>query len=183
MNNLRWILAVLILISVVSLYVVRSKGVQMGQAFEDMICSDDETTKLTAIILSAELENNHIQDLISQRLPKAKGVERIAIMYSLYAHNGNLEREFVDSIPVDEEGIIDFLNVESPLGSYFSAPYLRIINAIGDISMHNDEAFEKLKRIYTYSDGWQGDLILEMVMSAERRRGKDTDLLLDSLQQ
>lgn len=183
MKNLRWILPILILCSVVSFQVVKSEGVQMGQAFEEMISSDDEPTKLTAIILSAELEDNLIQDLILKRLANASDVECVAIMYSLYMHNGNREQDFVDSIPVDEQGIVKLLKIESPLGSHFRAPYLRIIKAIGDISMHNDAALDKLKRIYAYSDGWQGDSILEMVMNAERRRGTDTDSLLDSLQQ
>jgi hypothetical protein len=85
---------------------------------------------LTAIIISADLEDTQIQDVISKRLPNAKGVERVAIMYSMYMHNGNLEHEFIDSIPVDEQGIRNLLKVESPLGSYFRAPYLRIIKAM-----------------------------------------------------
>ena len=183
MKKLRWIFLILILYSAVSFYFVKSDDIQIGQAFEEMIRSNDETTRLTAIILSADLEDDHLQDLILNILTKAQGVERVAIMYSLYMHNGNQEHEFVDSIPVDEQGIRNLLNVESPLGSHFRAPYLRIIKALGDISVHDDAALGKLKRIYAYSDGWQGDSILEMIMNAERRRGNDTDLLLDSLQQ
>ncbi len=183
MKYLRWMVPILIVFSVIPFCFSKNDDVQMGRAFEEMICSHDETTKLTAIILSADLEDTQIQDVISKRLPNAKGVERVAIMYSMYMHNGNLEHEFIDSIPVDEQGIRNLLKVESPLGSYFRAPYLRIIKAIGEISMYNDMALNKLKRIYAYSDGWQGDSILEMIMNAERRRGTDTDLLLDSLQQ
>jgi 3-oxoacyl-ACP reductase-like protein len=182
MKNLRWVLPIIILFFVTLFFFLNSDGVQMGQAFEEMFRSRDATTKLTAIILSADLEDIQVQDVLSKLLPEAKGVERIAIMYSLYMHNGNLEHEFVDSIPVDEQGIKNLLSVESPLGSYFRAPFLRIIKTLGSIAMHDDVALDKLKRIYSYSDGWQGDSILEMILDAERRRGKDTDLFLKSLQ-
>ena len=183
MKLFRLILPILIIFLVLLFFYRRSDDVQMGKAFEKMIRSRDDTTKFTAIILSADLEENHVQDVILKRLPEAKDVERLAIMYSLYMHDANLEEEFVDSIPGDEQGIKKLLDVESPLGSYFRAPYLRIIKALGEISMHDDAALAKLKRIYAYSDGWQGDSILEMIMNAERRRGNDTDLLLESLQQ
>jgi hypothetical protein len=183
MKNLRWILPILILFLVAQFFFLKSDGVRMDQAFEEMIRSEDEATKLTAIILSADLDDIHIQDFVSKRLPEAKGVERTAIIYSMYMHNGSLEHNFVDSIPVDEHGIKRLLNVESPLGSYFRSPYLRIVNALGDISLHDDAALDKLKRIYAYSDGWQGDSILEMILNAERKRGNDTDLLLESLMQ
>lgn len=183
MKNLRFIMPILIVVSVIPFFFMKNKDAQMSRAFEEMICSHDERTKLTAIILSADLEDTQVKDVISKRLPNAEGVERVAIMYSLYMNDGNLDREFIDSIPVDEQGIRNLLKVESPLGSYFRAPYLRIIKAIGEISMHDDVALNKLKRIYAYSDGWQGDSILEMIMKAERRMGTDTDLLLDSLQQ
>jgi hypothetical protein len=183
MKNLRFIMLILIVVSVLSFCFVNNDDAQMGMIFEEMICSHHERTKLTAIILSADLEDTQIKDVILKRLPNAKGVERVTIMYSMYMHDGNLEHEFIASIPVDEQGIRSLLKVESPLGSYFRAPYLRIIKAIGEISMYDDVALNKLKRIYAYSDGWQGDSILEMIMSAERRRGTDTDLLLESLQQ
>lgn len=183
MKNLRWMVPILIVVSVVPFWFVKNDDVQMGRAFEEMICSHDERTKLTAIILSADLEDTIIKDVISKRLTDAEGVELVAIMYSMYMHDGNIEHEFIDSIPVDEQGIRNLLKVESPLGSYYRAPYLRIIKSIGEISMHDDIALHKLKRIYAYSDGWQGDSILEMIMNAERRRGTNTDLLLDSLQQ
>lgn len=179
MKNLRFIMPILIVVSVIPFFFMNNKDAQMSRAFEEMICSHDERTKLTAIILSAGLEDTQIKDVILKRLPNAEGVERVAIMYSLYMNDGNLDREFIDSIPVDEQGIRNLLKVESPLGSYFRAPYLRIIKAIGEISMHDDVALNKLKCIYAYSDGWQGDSILEMIMKAERRMGTDTDLVVD----
>lgn len=183
MKKMRFIMPILMVVSVLPICFVKNKDAEMGRAFEEMICSHDERTKLTAIILAADMEDTQIKDVILKRLPNAESVERVAIMYSLYMHDGKTDREFIDSIPVDEQGIRNLLKVESPLGSYFRAPYLRIIKAIGEISMHDDVALNKLKRIFAYSDGWQGDSILEMIMKAERSRGTDTDLLLDSLQQ
>lgn len=181
MKNLRCVLPIIILFFVAPFFISNSDGVQISQAFEEMFRSRDATTKLTAIILSADMEDIQVQDVLSTLLPEAKGVERIAIMYSLYMHNGNLEHEFVNSIPVDEQGIKNLLSVESPFGSYFRAPFFRIIKALGSIAMHDDVALDKLKRIYSYSDGWQGDSILEMILDAERIRGKDIDSFLGKL--
>ncbi len=181
MKIMRWIIFCLILGILVLLFFHEEGDFTLSQSFKNMIASSDKSTMLTSIIIFADLEDKNIEYLLIDRLPESKGIERSAILYSLYMHNGNLEQEFIDSIQVDEQSIRDLLVLESPSGSYFRAPYLRVIKAIGDISIHNDKALEKLKRIYQYSDGWQGDSILEMIIAAERIRGNDTNLLLDSL--
>jgi hypothetical protein len=44
MKNLRWIVPILIVVSVVPFCFVKNDDVQMGRVFEEMICSHDETT-------------------------------------------------------------------------------------------------------------------------------------------
>lgn len=181
MKYIRLFFYTLIFFALISLFFLENRGVTITQSFMQMINSNDEQTRLTAIIIFAEIEDDKVQDVILNHFSKSKDIDRIAIMYSLFRHSGRFEQEFIDSIPIDEQEIKKLLVLDSPHGSRLRAPYLRIIKTVGDVAMHNDKALDKLKSIYRHSDGWQGDSILEMIMSAERSRGKNTDFLLDTL--
>lgn len=180
MKKYRWPLLLLFCLGSVLSCVKEEKSV-FTKSFEAMLCSDDVPARMTAIILAADIDCAEIQQVLKERLHDTNNIERTAIMYSLYRHDNGLEHEFIDSIPSDENGILELLLVDSPLGSFFRSPCLRVIAAVGDIAMYDDAAFEKLKRIFVFSDGWQGDYILEMIIDSERKRGGDVDLLIESL--
>lgn len=181
MKYLRLLFYALIFLALIYLFFSKNRDVTITQSFMQMINSNDEQTRLTAIIIFSEIEDDKVQSVLVNYLPKSKDVERIAIIYSLFRHDGKFEQEFIDSIPIEEKEIKKLLFLDSPQGSRLRAPYLRIIKCVGDLAIHDDKALYKLKSIYRQSDGWQGDSILEMIMSAERSRGKNTDVLLDTL--
>lgn len=181
MKYLRLVFYAFIFFALIYLFFLGNRDVTITQSFMQMINSNDEKTRLTAIIIFSEIEDDKVQSVLVNYFPSSKDVERIAIIYSLFRHDGKFEQKFIESIPIDEQEIKKLLFLDSPQGSHLRAPYLRIIKSVGDLAMHNDTALDKLKLIYRHSDGWQGDSILEMIMSAERSRGKNTDLLLDTL--
>jgi len=140
-------------------------------AFSEMLKSSDYSTKVTAIVMIADFKETALANDLVKLLKKASGIERCAVLYSLSI----LQREeyldaFIDSVPTDEKSIKELLDIESPRGSYFKAPYLRIINYLGYIAIHNDKAFSRLKAIDLYADGWQGDSVMELIIAAEKLR-------------
>ena len=140
------------------------------KAFKDMLESSDKATRITAIIMLGEFKTTSLNNTLATHLKTADGVEKTAILYSLSLNNHNYLEAFVESVPTDSNGIKTLLEIESPKGSYFKAPYLRIINYLGILAKHDDNALLKLREIDNYADGWQGDSIMELIAAAQNAR-------------
>jgi hypothetical protein len=170
MKYLRLVFYAFIFFAFIYLFILGNRDVTITQSFMQMINSNDEQTRLTAIIIFSEIEDDKVQSVLENYFLRSKDVERIAIIYSLFRHDGKFEQEFIESIPIDEQEIKKLLFLDSPQGSHLRAPYLRIIKSVGDLAMHNDTALDKLKLIYRHSDGWRSAFDLSFISFAVTSR-------------
>jgi hypothetical protein len=150
-----------------------SSKLTIEKAFSEMIRSNDSVTRITAIIMIGAFKETTLTKTLLDHLEKASGIEKTAVLYSLSIYKNDYLDAFIESLPQDEKGIKELLAVESPEGSYFRAPQLKIISYLGDIAVYNDKALEKLKIIQPYADGWQGDIIMELIIAASKSRKKN----------
>ena len=147
-----------------------SGSITAEKAFSEMLGSSDTATRITAIVLVGDFKETTLIKVLENHLKNTSGVEKVAVLYSLSIYKNNYLDAFIESFPKDEKGIKELLKIESPEGSYFRAPHLRIISYLGNIAIYNDKALAVLKVIQPYADGWQGDLIMEFIMTADKSK-------------
>ncbi len=143
---------------------------KITDVFPILFKSNEFETRITAIILSSEFKNTQITNELLNLLKEAKGIEKVAILYTLRTKNDSYIKEFINAIPEDAKGIKELLDIESPRSSYFMSPKLRIIDYLASLAIHNDNAFRKLITISNYADGWQGDAIMELLEDIKKWR-------------
>jgi hypothetical protein len=135
-----------------------------------MIGSTDMQTRISAIILIADLKETPLTETLIDHLKISEGTEKTATLYTLSVFKENYVDSFIDSIPLDEMHIKELLKAESPEKSYFREPHFAMVRYLGDLAIYNNKALDKLKAFQPYADGWQGDEIMGMLKNAEKSR-------------
>jgi hypothetical protein len=159
---------VLIVLCVFSSGCSDSRKITLENSFKDMIGSNDERTRITAIVLIAEFKETSLLSLLTDKLKNSSGIEKTAILYSLSLYKKNYVDEFINSLTSEERHIKELLNAETSEGSYFREPHFQMIRYLGGLACVNKKALAKLKIIQPYADGWQGEEIMELVNDAEK---------------
>lgn len=148
-----------------------SQILTIERAFHDLFQSSDVESRVTAIILAGDFKETAISEDLKNLLAKVKGVEKTAVLYSLSKSvSDDYIDQFIDSLPDDEKGINELLDIESSRKTYFSEPQLKILNYLGSLANYNDKALAKLETIHSLADGWQGDSTFELLLAAKKWR-------------
>lgn len=137
--------------------------------------SNDRTTRITAYLLTAEIQSEPLRGHLRLALKGKARVERTAILYALNTPSASDSdrSEFVKSISKDSAFLRELIEADIGETSLVKgAPYLHMIDLLGRIAISDDAALDRLQAIYRLSDGWIAESVFSLIEQAREQRLK-----------